>query len=132
MIAVTATFENAFGKQVEQKCYFHLTKHDLTRMALENDGELSKRINTLMESKDNYEIYKTFRNIVLDAYCEVDEDGTHVRKSDDIRKNFEESLAFDQIVFSFLEDEDSGEKAANFVKALVPNDIAAKIDAPQS
>ena len=119
MYKKTITYTDFDGNERTEECLFNFTKEQILKLQNSVQGGLDERIKKLNTATDNVEIYNLFRSIVLDAYGKKSDDGRHFYKSDEIKKEFESTEAFSEIVWGLIED---GEEAmAEFINAIVPN-----------
>ena len=122
MIKETVTYTDFNGEEVTDDLYFNLNKMELLEMsALFNDGKV---LEEAVKKGDKVAIIKYFKTIILNAYGKKSEDGKKFLKSDEIRKEFENSEAFSEFMFSILSDE--GDKAEKLLTGLIP-DVASYI-----
>jgi len=126
MIKKSVTYKDLYGRHVTEDLYFHLSEYELVELQFSHENGWAEYIDTLVKSENPREAFAAMSNIVLTAYGEREEDGRGFRKNDAIRERFKNSLAFNEIVLGFLEDPSSG---AEFVRGLVPNDIASRFQA---
>jgi hypothetical protein len=105
----------------EEAFWFNLSKSELSRMAMSQEGDMSEKIRDMVKAKDTKAILQIFEDIILKAYGIKSEDGKRFMKSEDISRSFVESPAYDELYFELIQD---GEKMANFISALLPKDLA--------
>ena len=122
MIKWPITYTDYEGEKRTENGWFHLSKTELMEMELSNYG-MERMLNKITAERDNYQIFKTLKNIVLKAYGEKSPDGRSFLKSSERTKLFEQSAAFDELMMSFFED---SSRAAEFIRGLVPQDVAAE------
>ena len=70
----------------------------------------------IIDSKNQQQIMKLFKQIILKAYGEKSEDGRHFKKSDAISEAFSQSAAYDALYFDLLTDT---AKAADFIRDII-------------
>lgn len=130
MIKKEIAFEDFDGKTVTETHYFHLSKAELIRMELAEEGGISNKLTTIVQSGNGAQIIAAFSDIIAAAYGQrVDGSGSEFHKSEKIRENFMGSLAYDALLSELLTNENA---AAEFVNGLVPKDLrstAAEIEA---
>lgn len=113
------------GDTKTKNFYFNLTKSELAKMNLTAEGGMKEVIKKMINEDDNEKIVKLFEQIVLGAYGEKSPDGEAFLKNDEIRERFQCHPAYDVLFMELLE---GGEKSiAEFINAVVPNDISSKI-----
>lgn len=82
MLKKTVTYTDYNGVERTEDFYFNLSKAEVTEMELSVDGGLAQMLENIVNSKDNKEIIRTFKQIVLKAYGEnhqMEEDSSRVR-----------------------------------------------------
>lgn len=119
MYKKTITYTDFDGNERTEDYLFNFTKEQTLKLQNSVQGGLDERIKKLNVATDNVEIYNLFRSIVLDAYGVKSEDGRHFYKSEELKKEFESSEAFSEIVWSLI---DGGEAAmADFINNTIPS-----------
>lgn len=125
MLKKTITFEDYNGEKHTESFYFHLTKPELLELELDYDGGLSGAINTIIETNDNKQLVATFKRIIALSYGVKSADGKRFTKSEDIRADFLDSAAYVELFMQLASDADA---AAEFIKGLMPADMAVDIE----
>ena len=122
MLTKTITYEDYNGNKKTKNFYFHLTKTEIAKMQLVENGGLRAKIKKMVESDNNREIYSYFEDFVLSCYGEKSADGEEFLKSPEIRQRFQCHPAYDKLMMEFI---DGGDKAmADFINAVVPKEVA--------
>lgn len=122
MLTKTITYEDYNGNKKTKNFYFHLTKTELAKMQLMENGGLQAKIKHMIESEDNREIYNYFEDFVLSCYGEKSADGEEFLKTPEIRQRFQCHPAYDKLMMEFIE---GGDKAmASFINSVVPPELA--------
>ncbi|MBO7451145.1 MAG: hypothetical protein J6U54_12350 [Clostridiales bacterium] len=116
MYKITKKYEDFNGVEKEEDFYFNLTKADVLKMELSEDGGMDKRLERLIKTKDMKEAIKVFEGLLLMAYGEKTDDGRFI-KNDEIRARFTQSAAYSEIFTELAMDPD---KAQEFVNGVVP------------
>lgn len=120
MLKKTVNYVDYNGVERKEDFYFNLSKAEITEMELSVDGGLTQMIKGIIDAKDNKEIMKLFKGIILKAYGEKSADGKRFVKSEEISKAFSETEAYSELFIELLMDE---QKAADFIKAILPADL---------
>jgi hypothetical protein len=89
-------------------------------MELSVDGGLSKMLENIVDSKDNKQIMKAFKGIILKAYGEKSADGKRFVKNEAISEAFEQTEAYSELFMELIMD---ANKAADFVKGILPANL---------
>lgn len=130
MLTKPITYENYNGEKKTKNFYFHLTKMEIARLQAEYEGGLSGYLKKIVESDDTREIFKFFEEIVLMSYGEKSADGEEFLKSQEIRDRFKCHPAYDVFMLEMIA---GGDKTmGDFIKAIVPNDMAEAINKADS
>lgn len=104
--------------------YFNLTKTELAEMQNSKNGGLDKFMQRIVDTTDQPELMKLFKQIILKSYGIKSDDGKRFMKSEELSREFEESLAFDELFMSFMENPD---ELTAFVQGILPKDISSQI-----
>lgn len=118
-------FEDFNGNEVSDVFYFNISKPELIELEVEYDKGFARVLEEIIETKNNKELIKKFKDLVLMAYGEKSEDGKYFLKSDEIRQKFANSAAY-QTLFMELATDDNA--ATVFLKGVLPKDIVAATD----
>ena len=133
MLTKTIKYTDYNGVEREEKFLFNLTKAEIMEMELGTTGGLAERIRKILEAKDAPEIQEIFKKIILSAYGEKSDDGRRFMKVD--REGYPLSVGFSQIeAYSqlYMELATDAEKAAEFIKGIIPSDIdLSKVELPE-
>lgn len=116
MYKITKKFTDYNGVEKEQDFYFQLTKADILKMELSEEGGMDKRLDRLVKTKDMKEAIKVFEGLLLMSYGIKTDDGRFVR-SDAARADFVSSAAYPEIYFDLATDVDEANK---FVEGIIP------------
>ena len=124
MITKTIKYTDYNGVEREEKFLFNLTKAELMEMEMGTTGGLAEMIQKIIETQDAPSIIKIFKDLVLKAYGEKSADGKRFIKINDagvpLSIGFSQTEAYSQL---FMELAMDAEKAAEFVKGIIPGDI---------
>lgn len=120
MLKKTITYKDYNDVERTEDFYFNLNEAEMIEMELGKEGGLSEFLKKIVATKDQPELIKMFKDLVLKAYGEKSADGKRFVKSDEIAIAFSQTGAYPKL---FMELATNAELAADFVKAIVPNDI---------
>lgn len=123
MLKETITYTNFDGVEVKEDFYFNLTKAEIAQMQLEEKGGLAAKLQSIVDEKDPSKIIVVFKDLILKAYGEKSPDGKYFLKSEEIRRKFEATQAYSDFYMKLISDPD---KAAAFIKAIVPQDLSTE------
>ena len=125
MLKKTIDYEDYNGNKVSESFYFHLSKPELIELEVDYDKGLAAEITKIVETDNNKELIAIFKRIIALSYGVKSADGKRFSKSDDIREEFLESPAYVELFMELASDADA---AAEFIKGLMPADMAASIE----
>lgn len=124
MITKTIKYTDFNGVEREEKYLFNLTKAELMEMELGTTGGLAETIQNIIEAQDIPKIQELFKKLLLKSYGVKSEDGKRFMKIDKdgtpLSNDFSQSAAFSELYMELATD---AEKATDFVKGIIPQDI---------
>lgn len=123
MIRKNITYTNFENETVTEEFFFNLTKAELVEMEINHGGGFKEYLEKIEASQDVKEIYGIFKEIVLSTYGEKTPDGKRFIKSKEISEAFAQTEAYSELLFELME----ADKAAEFINALMPKDLAEKL-----
>lgn len=121
MLKREVEYEDFNGNKVSETFYFNLSKPELIEMEVQFEGGFGNLIQRIVEEKDSKELVKHFKAIILMSYGQKTPDGKRFVKSDELRKEFEQSAAYEVLFMDLATNDDS---AAKFMRGILPTDIA--------
>lgn len=121
MLKKNVKYTDYNGVARDEDFYFNLTKAEIMEMELSKAGGLAESIQRIVAAQDAPAIVKIFKDLVLKAYGKKSDDGKRFMKSDEIRREFEETEAYSIIFMELATDADA---AAKFINGIVPADMA--------
>jgi hypothetical protein len=129
MYKKTMTYKDFDGNERTEDFYFNFTKAELTEMELSLEGGLSKYFEKIVAAKDQLEIVKFFKEIVLKSYGEKSSDGKRFVKYDNngvaLSKAFSETQAYSDL---YMELATNADLASKFFMAIIPSDLANSVN----
>lgn len=125
MLTKKITYTDYQGRERSEDFHFNLNKPELAELALGHDGGLEEYISRIIKAKDNSSILAVFKDIIRMSVGRVSEDGNRFMKSEDITNDFMESEAYPEL---FMELVQNADEAANFIKGIVPPEMAKKVE----
>lgn len=124
MLKKTITYEDYLGNVRTEDFYFNLSKTELQDMQMSAEGGLDKRLEKMINAKNNVEVYNAFVDVVLKSYGELSEDGRYHLKEDEnghkLYKKFRQSPAYDVLMDDICQSEAT---VAEFCKGIVPKKV---------
>jgi hypothetical protein len=124
MLKRNITYTDYDDETVTETFYFNITKVEIVELNVSEKEGLDEFIKKIVKSSDNKSLVEQFKRLILLAYGEKSEDGKRFIKNDDLREGFAQSAAFDAL---FMELATSEEAAAEFVKGIIPKDLAIEM-----
>lgn len=125
MLKHPITYENFDGEEQTDFFYFNLNKAELLEMEFENKVGMAQMLQNIVDSRDNGELIRIFKDLILRAYGVRSEDGKRFIKNDQVREEFTQTSAFPELFMSLASNPD---EAATFLTALLPKDIREGIN----
>lgn len=119
MQKLTVQYDNFDGENVTEDLYFNLNVKELQDME-EWEIPLTERIAQLTKTQNGKDAFNLMRDIVETAYGERSADGKRFVKNPEIRKNFTEGLAYDEVIMMFL---DGSLDLGKFIEGLLPKKV---------
>ena len=99
MLKKHVKYQGFDGEIIEEDLYFNLTRMDAIELsALYESKDLAAYMDEIVKKKDITSLYRVLKDIVLLAYGVKSEDGKRFIKNEVVKKEFEESLAFAQLI----------------------------------
>lgn len=125
MLKKTITFEDYDGNKRTEDHYFHLNKAEVIKwLSTSGDYTLDKVFIRLSEEKNGKKIMEIFEDIIARSYGRKSLDGRRFEKSEELTKEFMETEAYSTL---FMELASNAEAAAEFIKGILPKDLADEI-----
>lgn len=120
MYKETITYTDFNGVERKEDFWFNLTKAELIKMELMTEGTFTDMIQRMINAKDTADIIEQINKLLLGAYGIKSDDGRFFHKSEEIRRNFENSEPY-SIMFMKLVGDD--EASAKFINGIMPKDV---------
>lgn len=115
--------EDFDGNLREETFYFNISKTELTKMELSVNGGLSSLLQKISETQDIVEVKNLLEKFIDLSYGVKSLDGRKLEKTEEALKDFKSTNFYDELFMELISDAD---KAAEFINAVVPNDVADK------
>lgn len=129
MLKKNIAYTDYNGVERKEDFYFNLSKAEIAEMELSTTGGLSEMIKRVVETQDNTQIVKIFKDLILKAYGEKSADGKRFIKSQEIADAFSQTEAYSVLFMELAFDANS---AAEFVNGIIPADVAKQLAAQNS
>lgn len=118
------TYKDFNGVERTETFCFNLTKAEIAELELTTDGGVQDRLQAIVDSKNQAEIVRQFKKIILLAYGEKSADGRFFEKSEEISRRFACTQAYSDL---FMELSTNTESATEFVNQIIPDDLKAEM-----
>lgn len=124
MLKRNITYEDFDGNSVTETFYFNISKPELVELEVEKKGGFSDWIQAIIKAEDNKTVVEQFKRIVLLAYGVKSEDGKRFIKNDQLREEFSQTNAYNELFMELATQEDA---AVRFLTGVLPKDMAEEI-----
>jgi hypothetical protein len=121
-------YEDFNENQTSEICYFNISKPEIIMLEAQYDGGFGNFLQRLLEAKNESQLVNQFKEIILMAYGEKTEDGKHFLKSEELKKQFSQSAAYNQLFMELASDPDA---LLEFIRGVFPKDVVVEIDQAQ-
>lgn len=126
MLKKSIDFEDYNGEKVTKDFYFNLNKAEIIKWGT-TDGNYSlvDKLESLFKANKGRQIMEIFDELIRLSYGEVSLDGMRFVKSEEILNSFIQTEAYSVLFMELVTD---AKKAADFIKAIIPKDIATEVE----
>lgn len=118
-------YEDLDGEKITETFYFNLTRTELIELEVHYKGGLKEAMERIIKADDRKKLVEEFKRIILLSYGIKSDDSKRFIKSDELRTEFSQSAAYDEL---FMELATNEESAANFINGIVPKNFAEEIE----
>lgn len=128
MLKKTIKYEDYDGNVREEVHYFNISEAELTELQLSEKGGFAEKLQSVVESQDYSEILRIFKDLILLSYGKKSDDGKRfIKKENGIRlaDEFVETEAYSTMFMELASDENA---ATNFIKGILPKNIAMEAE----
>ena len=123
MLKKSITYTDYNGNKLTEDFYFNLSQAELMELELGVSGGYTESIKKIVAAQDAPSIIKVFKDLILKSYGEKSPDGKRFIKNDELREAFAQTDAYSVL---FMELATDSEAAAEFIKKVVPSELANK------
>ena len=121
MYTITKTYKDWNDVERTEDFRFNLTKAALMEMQYEQEGGMREYLQKIIDAKDQKELMRMFKDLVLRAYGEKSDDGKYFIQNEDTKARFAATPVYSEI---FMELSTDSDKASAFVNGIMPADIS--------
>lgn len=107
MLRREIAYEDFNGDKTSDTCYFNISKSELIEMEVEYKEGFGRMLERIIEEKDDKELIKRFKEIILMSYGQKSPDGKRFIKSDTLRDEFSQSAAYEVLFMELCTDVDA-------------------------
>jgi len=125
MIKKTISFKDLDDNDVDEEFYFTLSLSEITLMEVSHSDGLEGHLKKIIASKDGVRIISAMQDMVAMSVGKRSENGRFVEKSPAITQSFMQSGAYEEFFLELVTDADA---AAEFIKGIVPTDMAKRVE----
>jgi hypothetical protein len=129
MLKKSITYKDYNGEEVTEDFFFHLSRAELVELEVSHKDGLSESLQKIIATNDGAEIIREFKNIIMKAYGQKSPDGRRFIKNDQLRQEFESTEAYSVMFIELVTNSDA---AAEFVNAVIPQDLSQLTLVPPS
>lgn len=130
MLTEKIKFRDLEGIEKIHTLYFNLNEAEITEWETEIQGGLQKALEVARDSVDNYALLMFMKALLRKSYGVKSADNTRIDKSDEISRNFENSVYYSDFLFSLFEND--GARAQKFINSVMPADLIRRAAAQNS
>ena len=128
MIKKTITFEDYNGEKRTEDFYFNLTKAEIAELELTTEGGLEVMIDKMIKTKNNPDLVRLFKRLILMSYGEKSPDGRRFIKNDRLTEEFTQTAAYSEL---FMELATNSDSALKFINGVLPRELQEAISAQE-
>ena len=126
MLKKIITYTDYNGVERTEPFYFNLSKAELMEMELGVTGGMTEMLDKIIAAKDAPSLMKTFKEMIMKSYGIKSDDGKRLIKSEELSIAFTQTDAYSVLFMELITDDKA---AADFVNAIIPNEIKDKVSA---
>lgn len=126
MLKKTITYEDLDGNTLIEDFYFHISKAELIELEVgESEEGFTETVKKIIAEEDKQKLIVLMKRIIMMSVGKRSEDGRRFIKSEEIRKEFEETNAYSEL---FIELATSDSSAAAFINGVLPSSLSKQIE----
>lgn len=117
MLKKTITYTDLNGEERSEDFFFQLRKSEMMELEASKRYGLSAAIEKAAKKAEGKDVVEAAKKIILTAYGEPSPDGKRFIKNDELRTEFYQSPAYDEL---FVELVTNAEALAEFIREVFP------------
>lgn len=118
-------YTNYNGEERERRFYFNLSKAEVLNMELSTNGGYENYISRIVETRDQHELIRMFKELIKMSYGVKSDDGEMFIKNDKVFSEFEQSEAYSEF---YMELVTNTESAIEFINGIMPQALMAEVE----
>lgn len=123
MLKKTIKYIDLNGIERNEDFYFNLSKPEIVKMQSSVKGGYDVQLKSIAADLNGAYIIEFFEDLIRKSYGEKSEDGRRFIKSNELSEAFMQTPAYEALFEELVTDSNA---ASEFVKAIMPSDIAEK------
>lgn len=126
MLKKTIAYIDFDGNDRKEDFYFHMSQAEVIQwLVTSGDYTLDKVLERLATERNGKKIMEIFADLIYRSYGEKSLDGRRFDKSEEVKRNFLETEAYSVLFTELVTD---AKKAADFVRSIIPANLAADVE----
>jgi len=125
MYAKKIAYTNYNGEKRERKFYFNLNRAELLEMELSTKGGYQNFIERIIDTRDQEELIRLFRELIQKSYGEKSDDGEMFIKNEEVLNKFIQTEAYSEL---YIELATNAAAAVEFVNGIMPPALMAEVE----
>lgn len=126
MLKKSITFTDYDGNERTEEHYFNLNKSEVIKwFTTSGDYTLDKAVKRLYSERNGKKIMEIFEDLIHRSYGKKSLDGRKFEKTEEIWNDFYQTEAYSSLFIELVTD---AHKAADFVNAIIPGDLANEVE----
>lgn len=137
MFTKTVNYEDFLGNERSETVYFHLSQNEIVEFAMELPDEVSEAVGDpanmdeeaaalkIAQAIGNKGIVDFLKKLIVKSYGIPSADGRKFEKSEELSKEFAQTIVYDEILMELMTDDEAANK---FVNQVIPAKLVKKME----
>lgn len=117
MLKRTIKYTDYNDNETTEAFYFNLTKSELVEFEVSYKDGFQDTLERIIATDDREKLIAEFKKIILASYGQKSDDGKRFIKSDELRTEFSQSAAYNELFMELATNENA---AADFINGVMP------------
>lgn len=126
MLKKTIVYTDYDGNECKEDFYFNLSKAEIMEMEMSSNGGLERVVQEIVKARNNAELVRIFKELILKAYGEKSLDGKRFVKSKELSDAFMQTEAYSEL---FVELTTQDGAAIEFFNGIIPKEARKEVQA---